>query len=92
MRWSADALECVHEASRVFLTRCIEDTNSAAIHSGKARLMQKDMVRIKKLRTRNGVFPGAYTGIENNQRNKPPDLNELDLLKASMLRYLGLIV
>ena len=32
MRWSADALECIHEASEAFLTRYLEDVNSAAIH------------------------------------------------------------
>ena len=72
MRWSADAFECVHEASEAFLTRYLEDANSAAVHSGRATLMQKDIIFIKNLRMRHGVFPGAYTGIENNRRYNSP--------------------
>ena len=72
MRWSADALECVYEASKAFLTRYLEDANSAAIHGGRATLMQKDMILLKNLRMRHGVFPGAYTGIENNRLYKSP--------------------
>ena len=50
LRWTATALQALHEASEAYLVSLLEDGQLAAIHSGRITLFPKDLQLAQRIR------------------------------------------
>ncbi len=50
LRFSAAALDCIHEAAEAFMVELFEDSNLVAIHSKRVTIQPRDMQLVKNLR------------------------------------------
>jgi len=50
LKWSADALEALQEASEAHLVSVFEDTNLCAIHAKRCTIMVRDVQLARRIR------------------------------------------
>lgn len=50
MRWQANAVNAIQEATEAFLVQYFEDANCCAIHAKRVTIMPKDLHLVKRLR------------------------------------------
>ena len=50
LRWQRSALECLHEASEVYLVSLLEDANLLAIHARHITLQPRDIQLVRRIR------------------------------------------
>ena len=50
LRYSAQALQAIQEASESYLVQLFEDTNLCAIHAKRSTVMRQDMMLARRIR------------------------------------------
>ncbi len=50
IRWKAEAILALQEASEAYLTSLFEDTNLCAIHAKRVTIMPKDIQLVRRIR------------------------------------------
>eukprot|EP00191_Tetraselmis_sp_GSL018_P016074 CAMPEP_0177581836 /NCGR_PEP_ID=MMETSP0419_2-20121207/2377_1 /TAXON_ID=582737 /ORGANISM="Tetraselmis sp., Strain GSL018" /LENGTH=68 /DNA_ID=CAMNT_0019070939 /DNA_START=497 /DNA_END=703 /DNA_ORIENTATION=+ len=59
MRWTADAMLALQEATEDFIVHLFVDTNLCAIHAKRVTIMPKDMQLARRIR-------GAISGVSSH--------------------------